>query len=81
MTEAEPSRDVRLAYEIEPEELVERIQHIGLSDACSSGGELGIERIPGDRGALEDLPGAARQERELLPERSGHHGRHVHAVE
>ena len=61
-----------MADEIEPKQLVQGIQHIGLGDPGGCGSELGIERIARDRRTFQDEPRPFRQQRELLPERRGH---------
>ena len=78
MAEAEAARHVRRAHEIEPQQLVERVERVGLVDVGRRGGELGRERVAGDRRALEHAARApAGEQRELLGQRGGHVAREL----
>ena len=81
MPEAEPPRHVGGADDVQPEQLVERVERRRLGRARSRRGELGIERIAGHGRALEQAPRPVGQQRELLGQRRGHGRRHLHAAE
>jgi hypothetical protein len=53
VAEPEPPGRVRPADQVQAEELVERPRRLGLRPSGRGGRELGLERVPDHRGALE----------------------------
>src|SRR2546423_14792617 len=81
MAEAEAARNVRLADEIQAQQLVESVDRRRLVGAGGRGREFGIERVSRDGGALEDEAGLLGEQRELLRERGGDRSRDVDTYE
>ena len=81
MPEAEAPRNVRLADEIQAQQLVERVDRCRLGGSGGRGRQLGIERVARDGGALEDEACLLGEQSELLGERGGDRGRDVDACE
>ena len=81
VAEAEATGHVRLAHEIECQQLIERVHRDRAARARGGGGELGVERVARDRRPLEHQQRVIREQPELLRERRCHDRRHVHAAE
>ena len=81
MAETEAPRDVRVAHEVEPEQLVERVERRRLGQLRCGRDELRIERVAGDGRALEHPPCLSGEQSELLGERCGHGGRDLHPAQ
>ena len=81
MPEAEPPGNVRVANEVQPQQLVEPFDRRLLDGSGGRGSELGIERVPRDGGAFENEARLAGEQGELLGERRGDSRRHVDACE
>ena len=81
MAEAEPPGHFRRADEVEREQLVERVDRGRLGHARCRRGEVGIERVTGDCGALQHAASSGREQRELLGERRHHRARNVDAAD
>ena len=59
------------------EQLVDGLHRLRLADAGRGGGQLGLERVAGDRRALQHPPAAGGQQRELLAQGGHDHRRHL----
>ena len=81
MTEAEAPRHVRLAHEVEAQELVERIDCLAVGRRGGRRSDLRRERVAGDGSSLQHAPRRRRQQPELLAERGGDALRHLDAAE
>jgi hypothetical protein len=81
VAEAEPPRHVGRVHEAELEQLVKRRRRRRLVDVRRGRGELGLERIARDGGALQHPPCRCGQQRELLAERGAHGRGHLDAAE
>jgi hypothetical protein len=75
--EAEASGHLGLANEVDPQQLVQSLEHRRLGDRSGSGRKLGLERVSGYGCPLQHQACAVRQENELLRQRRGNRGRHV----
>ena len=73
--EAEPPRHIRLADEIELQELVDGVHRRVLGRPRRGRGQLGLERVARHRRAFEHRARRLGQQRELLGQRSGDGGR------
>ena len=81
MPETEAPGNVRLADEIQAQQLVDRVDRRRLGGSGGRGGQLGIERVSRDGGALEDEACLLGEQSELLGERGGDRSRDVDACE
>ena len=71
MAEAEASRDVGGANEVEPQELVDGVHRRSLGPRGRGRGKLELERIARHRGSFEHEAPFVGQEAELLAQRGG----------
>ena len=81
MPESEPPGDVRLAHEVESQQLVKRVERRRLASPRRRRGQLGIERIAGHRGTLEHATCPVREQGELLRQRRDHRRRNLRGSE
>ena len=70
-----------MADEIAAQQLVERLHRRRFGDPGGGTGELELERVAGDRRAVEHPPRACRQHRELRGEGGRHRAWHLHTRE
>src|SRR5215207_1755661 len=81
MPEAEAARHIRRADEVPGEQLVERLHARLLVRSRCGGGQLRLERVARNRGAIQQRAGRLREQAELLRQRGGHRARHLDAPE
>ena len=81
MAEAKSPRDIRRPDHIQREQLVERIDRRRLRHTRRRAGQVGIERVTGDRCALQHATRTVREQGELLRERRHHRARNVDAAD
>ena len=79
--EAEAPGNVRLTDEIQAQQLVDRVDRCRLGGSGGRGGQLGIEGLSRDGGALEDEACLLGEQSELLGERGSDRSRDVDAGE
>ena len=79
--EPEPSWHVGVCDELHSGELVDRVQHVGLGEVGGCGSEIYLERIAGDRGAVQHATNGVGEQRQLLGKRGGHHRWYLHSGE
>ena len=77
VAKAEAAGHVRVADEVAAQQFVERLHRRPFGDPGGGTGELELERVAGDRRAVEHPPRACRQHRELLGEGGRHRARHL----
>jgi hypothetical protein len=73
----EPPRHLRLADEIQLQELVDGVHRRCLGYRRRSRGQLGLEWVASHRCAFEHQASWLREQRELLGQRSGDRGRYI----
>ena len=71
MPEPEAPRNVRLADEIQAQQLVERVDRCRVGGSSGRGRQLRVEGVSRDCGALEDEACGLGEQSELLGERGG----------
>ena len=76
MAEAEAPRHAGRPDQVGAEQLVDGVHRLRLADVGRGGGQLGLERVAGDRRALQHPPAAGGQQRELLAQGGHDHRRH-----
>ncbi len=81
MSEPETPGNVRRADEIQAQQLVERVDRWSLGGAGGRCGQLGVEGVSRDGGALEDEACLLGEQSELLSERGGDCSGYVNACE
>ncbi len=77
MPKAKAARHLRLADEVELQQLVQAFERRRLRRGSGRGGQLGLERVAGDRSPLQHAPRAVREQAELLGQRGRNRRRHV----
>ena len=77
MAEAEAPGHAGRPDQVGAEQLVDGLHRLRLADVGRGGGQLGLERVAGDRRALQHPPAAGRQQRELLAQGGHDHRRHL----
>ena len=73
MPEPEAPRHIGWPNQVQAQQVVERLHRALLRERGGRRDQLGLERVPGDRGALHDAPDVLLEQGELLAERP-HHG-------
>ena len=81
MPEPEAPRNVRLADEIQAQQLVERVDRCRVGDSGGRGRQLRVEGVSRDGGALEDEACGLGEQSELLGQRGGDRGWDVDTYE
>ena len=81
VTEPEPTWHVGVSDELDPGELVDRLEHVGLAQPGGCASEIDLERIARHRGAVEHTASRRREKRQFLGQRGGDHRGDLHSRE